>query len=242
MPAHQVNSGPAAVHRSNSNSNPGPRRGRHRAPTTRSTLGRISARTAVAAAATGTVALSGLASPALANDRGLDTGGTGRTDAATTSTTTATSTNAARSAAFTITPAATTGTGTLAAQPVSFSTSSASGFGAKLVYLASKQAGKPYVWGAEGPRAFDCSGLVRYIYKQLGRSVPRTANAQYNASQKLSKNARQPGDLIFFGRPGGIHHVGVYAGNGMMWASPHTGAVVRLQKVYTSNYLVGRIR
>ncbi|WP_445548386.1 MULTISPECIES: C40 family peptidase [unclassified Frankia] len=124
---------------------------------------------------------------------------------------------------------------------MSFSTST-SGFGAKLVYLASKQAGKPYVWGAEGPRAFDCSGLVQYIYKQLGRSVPRTANAQYNASQKISKNARQPGDLIFFGRPGGIHHVGIYAGNGMMWAAPHTGAVVRLQKVYTGSHLVGRIR
>ncbi len=200
------------------------------------------------------MALSGLAAPAWANDRGLEANGAngangvngvngaGWADAATTTVA------GVRPATFTITPATwsatsspAAATGAVSAQPVSFSTSSSS-FGAKVVYLASKQAGKPYVWGAEGPRAFDCSGLVRYVYKQLGRSIPRVSNAQYGASQKIPKSAKQPGDLIFFGRPGSIHHVGIYAGNGMMWAAPHSGAVVRLQKVYTNNYLVGRIR
>ncbi len=191
------------------------------------------------------MALSGLAAPAWANDLGTEANGangTGSTDAATTTLA------GVRPVAFTLNPATWTAisspaatTGAVPAQPASFSTSSSS-FGAKVVYLASKQAGKPYVWGAQGPRAFDCSGLVHYVYKQLGRSIPRVANAQYAASQKIPQSARQPGDLIFFGRPGSIHHVGIYAGNGMMWAAPHTGAVIRLQKVYTSSYLVGRIR
>ncbi|WP_416210924.1 C40 family peptidase [Frankia sp. Cr2] len=119
--------------------------------------------------------------------------------------------------------------------------SATAGLGEKIVYLASKQAGKPYVWGAQGPNAFDCSGLVQYIYKQLGRSVPRVTDAQYAASQKISRDAKQPGDLIFFGQPGNIYHVAIYAGDDMMWAAPHSGTVVRLQKIYSSSYLVGRL-
>lgn len=79
-----------------------------------------------------------------------------------------------------------------------------SGIGARAVWLASQQAGKPYVWGAEGPYAFDCSGLTQYVYKQLGRLLPRTAQDQYSATQRVSQFQKQPGDLIFFGGWGGI--------------------------------------
>ncbi|MBL7502803.1 C40 family peptidase [Frankia sp. CNm7] len=113
--------------------------------------------------------------------------------------------------------------------------------GEKAVYLASLQKGKPYVYGAAGPYSFDCSGLVQYVFKQLGRSLPRTAEQQYRVSTKVSQAGKQPGDLIFYGKPGGIYHVGIYAGNGYMWAAPQTGGVVSLRPIYSSSYLVGRI-
>lgn len=83
--------------------------------------------------------------------------------------------------------------------------------------------GKPYVWGAEGPDAFDCSGLVKYaLEKSFGKSFPHYSGDQYAMSQGVS-NPRI-GDLVFFG-PGGRNHVGVYAGNGKIWSamSPSSG-------------------
>jgi cell wall-associated NlpC family hydrolase len=116
-----------------------------------------------------------------------------------------------------------------------------SSIGDKAVYLASLNKGKPYVWGAEGPYSFDCSGLVQYVFKQLGRSLPRTAEDQYDVSAKVPQSGKQPGDLIFYGSPGNIYHVGIYAGNGYMWAAPQTGGVVSLRPIYSSTYKVGRV-
>ncbi|MBL7492783.1 C40 family peptidase [Frankia sp. AgB1.9] len=113
--------------------------------------------------------------------------------------------------------------------------------GARAVYLASLQKGKPYVWGATGPYAFDCSGFSQYIFKQLGRYLPRTAQQQFNATLRVPQSAKQPGDLIFFGTPNNIYHMGIYAGNGYMWAAPQTGDVVKLEPIYTSRYYVGRV-
>jgi len=113
--------------------------------------------------------------------------------------------------------------------------------GAKAVYLASLQAGKPYVYGANGPDSFDCSSLVQYVYKQLGRNLPRTAEAQYEATLHVDPSHKQVGDLIFFGSPGNMYHVGIYAGDGKMWAAPHSGDVVKLESIYTTNYYVGRV-
>jgi cell wall-associated NlpC family hydrolase len=113
--------------------------------------------------------------------------------------------------------------------------------GDKAVYLASLQKGKPYVYGSAGPYSFDCSGLVQYVFRQLGRNLPRTAEAQYEATVHVAQSAKQPGDLIFFGPPGGIYHVGIYAGNGYMWAAPETGGVVSLRPIYSTTYSVGRV-
>lgn len=77
--------------------------------------------------------------------------------------------------------------------------------------------GKPYVWGASGPDAFDCSGLVMYaLQKAFGKSFSHYSGAQYNATTPVSNP--QPGDLVFFG-PGGSDHVGVYAGGGKYWSA-----------------------
>lgn len=83
--------------------------------------------------------------------------------------------------------------------------------------------GKPYVWGAEGPDSFDCSGLVKYaLEKAFGKSFPHYSGDQYAMSRPVKDP--QMGDLVFFG-PGGRNHVGVYAGNGKVWSamSPSSG-------------------
>jgi len=79
-----------------------------------------------------------------------------------------------------------------------------------------EQVGKPYVWGANGPEAFDCSGLVRYIYKtELGKEIPRTSYDQSKFGQAVDKKDLQAGDLIFFDtmKKGKVSHVGMYVGN-----------------------------
>jgi cell wall-associated NlpC family hydrolase len=114
----------------------------------------------------------------------------------------------------------------------------ASSLGQAAIRLAAAQRGKPYVYGATGPRAFDCSGLTQYVFSKLGRHLPRTTYQQY-AVTKIPRSQIRPGDLVFTPDLG---HVGIYAGYGSMWNAPHTGAVVRLQRVWYSGYLVGRVR
>jgi cell wall-associated NlpC family hydrolase len=113
-----------------------------------------------------------------------------------------------------------------------------SSLGQAAIRLAAAQRGKPYIYGATGPWAFDCSGLTQYVFSKLGRRLPRTTYQQY-AVTKIPRSEIRPGDLVFTPDLG---HVGIYAGYGSMWNAPHTGAAVRLQKVYASGYLVGRVR
>lgn len=82
---------------------------------------------------------------------------------------------------------------------------------AKALSAAKSKIGKPYKYGAAGPNSFDCSGLVQWSYKQAGKSLPRTTQAQYNASTHITQ--LYPGDLVFFGKDSKhITHVGIYAG------------------------------
>ena len=87
--------------------------------------------------------------------------------------------------------------------------------------------GSPYVWGATGPSSFDCSGLTSWAYAQAGISIPRTSQEQATIGTRLTMSELKPGDLVFF--YGDIHHVGLYAGNGMVLHAPHTGASVRFE-------------
>ena len=114
-------------------------------------------------------------------------------------------------------------------------------FRARAVQVAAQQKGKPYRWGSTGPNSFDCSGLMVYVFQRVGKSLPRTSSAQLDATQRIAKTAKQPGDLIFTQRNGRIGHVGVYAGDGKFWVAPKAGDVVKLQTIYTSSYLVGRV-
>lgn len=109
------------------------------------------------------------------------------------------------------------------------------------VRLALAQLGKPYIWGAEGPSGFDCSGLMLYAWRQSGGSLPRTSRAQYSATRRVSMSQIQPGDLVFFGRP--IHHVGMYIGDGKMVEASRRGVPVRVRSVYRRDMVgVGRVR
>lgn len=83
-----------------------------------------------------------------------------------------------------------------------------SGSRAEFLRIAEAQTGKPYVWGAEGPDSFDCSGLVKWALGQVGVSFPHYSGDQFNATDRVSRSDTKPGDLIFFG-PGGSEHVGI---------------------------------
>ncbi|MBQ9887255.1 MAG: bifunctional lysozyme/C40 family peptidase [Lachnospiraceae bacterium] len=92
----------------------------------------------------------------------------------------------------------------------------------KIFDEALKYQGWRYVWGGSNPQSgFDCSGLTSWCFKQAGISIPRTAQAQYNAVQHISAEDAQPGDLVFFSgtyeTSSYITHVGIYAGNGRMY-------------------------
>jgi cell wall-associated NlpC family hydrolase len=92
--------------------------------------------------------------------------------------------------------------------------------------IALRYLGVPYVWGGASPSGFDCSGLVMYVYAQLGISLPHYTVAQWNATEPISSPA--PGDLVFFN---GLGHVGIYIGGGRFVDAPHTGSVVRIDSM-----------
>ncbi|WP_200301860.1 C40 family peptidase [Streptomyces adelaidensis] len=94
------------------------------------------------------------------------------------------------------------------------------------VSYAYTKLGSPYVWGATGPNAFDCSGLTQAAYRAAGVSLPRTTYAQINAGQRVARSELRPGDLVFF--YSGISHVGIYIGNGQMIHAPNPSAPVRV--------------
>lgn len=109
--------------------------------------------------------------------------------------------------------------------------------------LTAAQRGKPYRWGAAGPYAFDCSGLIYYVYRtRLHVALPRTANAQRLRTVRVAKSNIMAGDLVFFMRAGRAYHVGVYAGSGKVWHSPRPGQRVQLSKLWTSAWVAGRVR
>jgi cell wall-associated NlpC family hydrolase len=114
-------------------------------------------------------------------------------------------------------------------------------FGTKVIQEASRHAGAPYQWGAEGPTRFDCSGFTRYVFGRFGKSLPHNSSQQYGVVHHISKSNVRVGDLIFIYSSGGIHHVGIYAGSGYMWHEPKSGDVVRKAKIWTSSYYVGRV-
>lgn len=100
---------------------------------------------------------------------------------------------------------------------------------AAAVSYASSKLGSPYVWGATGPDAFDCSGLMQASYRAAGISLPRTTYAQIDAGRRVARSELLPGDLVFF--YSAISHVGIYIGNGQMIHAPNPSAPVRVAPI-----------
>ncbi|MCY6370242.1 NlpC/P60 family protein [Clostridium ganghwense] len=103
-----------------------------------------------------------------------------------------------------------------------------------IVTYASDYLGTPYVWAANGPDSFDCSGFVKYVYAHFGIELPRCSSAQAAVGTYVEKENLQPGDLVFFANDGGegtIHHVGIYVGNGCYIHAPRTGDVVKISSL-----------
>jgi len=110
-------------------------------------------------------------------------------------------------------------------------------FGEEVVVRAMAQIGTPYRYGGADLGGFDCSGLVFHVYGELGVATPRTAAAQFEASERVSRSELRPGDLVFFRTSGQrISHVGIYAGEGRFVHAPQTGRNVELRSLDDDYY------
>jgi len=108
------------------------------------------------------------------------------------------------------------------------------GSGTSALAAGLTRVGDPYVWGATGPDQFDCSGLVQWAFKQVGKNVPRTSSAQASHGTPVAKGDLQPGDIVFFYPE--ISHVGIYAGNGMMLHASTFGVPVAVAPMNSTPY------
>lgn len=108
-----------------------------------------------------------------------------------------------------------------------------------VINVAKSKLGSRYVWGAQGPSTFDCSGLTMYAYKHgAGVNIPRVSRDQAKAGKYVAKSDLQPGDLVFFDSSYGntVNHVGIYIGNNQMIHAPKPGDVVKIQNIDITHY------
>lgn len=111
--------------------------------------------------------------------------------------------------------------------------------GGDAVAFAVRQIGKPYVWGAEGPDSFDCSGLTSQAWSAAGRTIPRTSQEQWKQLPKVPVSALRPGDLVIYFPK--ATHVALYIGNGLVVQAPRPGTKVKVSPL-ASNPLLGAVR
>ena len=113
--------------------------------------------------------------------------------------------------------------------------------GETVAALAKRQIGAPYRWGGSSPSGFDCSGLVRYVYAQVGVSLPHNAAQQYRLGAPVARDSLEPGDLVFFDR---LRHNGIYIGDGRFIHARQTGRGVNIARLddgwYASHWAGGR--
>ena len=102
-----------------------------------------------------------------------------------------------------------------------------------VIAFARAQLGEPYVWAAAGPNSWDCSGLTMVAWAQAGVRLTHYTGSQYKQTARVPVDQLKPGDLVFFGPSvAGIHHVGLFIGNGQMIHAPYTGTVVKISTIW----------
>ncbi|MFI7523776.1 C40 family peptidase [Micromonospora globbae] len=106
------------------------------------------------------------------------------------------------------------------------------------VRTACAQIGKPYVWGADGPSSFDCSGLTQYAWKAAGVSLTHFTGAQWREGTPVDRADLRPGDLVFFYSD--LHHVGMYVGKGLIVHASRAGVPVKMARMDTMPYMGAR--
>ncbi|WP_406863106.1 NlpC/P60 family protein [Streptomyces sp. HUAS MG47] len=111
--------------------------------------------------------------------------------------------------------------------------------GGEALRFAVEQIGKPYVWGAEGPESYDCSGLTQQAWASAGREIPRTSQEQWRTLPKVSLRELRPGDLVVY-FPGATH-VAIYLGEGLVVQAPRPGGKVKVSPI-AANPLLGAVR
>ncbi len=113
--------------------------------------------------------------------------------------------------------------------------------GRTVVAVAKQYVGAPYRWGGSSPSGFDCSGLVRYVYAQVGVSLPHNAAQQYRLGTAVARDDLAPGDLVFFDH---LRHNGIYVGAGRFIHARQTGRRVTIASLddewYSSHFVGGR--
>ena len=112
--------------------------------------------------------------------------------------------------------------------------------GDTVIQIASKYAGVSYSRGGTTPSGFDCSGFTSHVFSQVGVTLPRTSGEQAAWADRIAESQRQVGDLMFWADRGGVHHVAIYAGDGLMWDSPRPGRRVGKTSIW-GNPFYGRV-
>jgi cell wall-associated NlpC family hydrolase len=125
--------------------------------------------------------------------------------------------------------------------PIGERSSGDSSRGETVAALARRHVGAPYRWGGSSPSGFDCSGLVRYVYAQVGVSLPHNAAKQYQLGTPVPRDSLEPGDLVFFDR---LRHNGIYIGDGRFIHARQPGRGVNIARLddawYASHWVGGR--
>lgn len=112
----------------------------------------------------------------------------------------------------------------------------------RIMQVVRNQHGDPYVYGAAGPNAFDCSGLTLFVYKKAtSMNLDHRATAQFDRGERISRNKAKPGDLVFMHNNGDIYHVSIYAGKGQIWHASRPGTNVKKDPIWTKSVYFARL-